>query len=113
MAGASHTAHLDTHRNVKLSTAHIFPHSIPLPFSFTSSGPSLPADVRLDALSSDGGHGHGHGLGRGQPVGVVVAGGEVADVVDVAEHEGHCAEPAQTAAGRAWWKGPRKRKVKY
>jgi len=60
-----------------------------------------PADERLDALSSDGGHGHGHGLGCGQPVGVVVAGGKVADVVDIAEHEGHGAEPAQTAAGRA------------
>lgn len=60
----------------------------------------LPADERLDALSSDGGHGHGHGLWRGQPIGVVVAGGEVADVVDVAEHERHGAEPAQTAASR-------------
>ena len=63
--------------------------------------PSLPADERLDALSGDGGHGHGHGLRRGQPVGVVIAGGEIADIVDVAEHEGHGAEPAQTAAGRA------------
>lgn len=61
-----------------------------------------PADERLDALSSDGGHGHGHGLGCGQPVRVVVAGGEVADVVDVAEHEGHGAEPAQAAASCAW-----------
>lgn len=61
-----------------------------------------PADERLDALSGDGGHGHGHGLRRGQPVGVVVAGGKVADVVDVAEHEGHGAEPAQAAAGCAW-----------
>lgn len=72
-------------------------------FSFPLS--TLPADVRLDALSSDGGHGHGHGFRCGQPVGVVVAGGEVADVVDVAEHEGHGAEPAQTAAGRAWKRG--------
>lgn len=55
---------------------------------------TAPADERLDALSSDGGHGHGHGLRRGQPVRVVVAGGKVADVVDVAEHEGHGAEPA-------------------
>lgn len=61
-----------------------------------------PADERLDALSSDGGHGHGHGLGCRQPVRVVVAGGEVADVVDVAEHEGHGAEPAQAAASCAW-----------
>lgn len=61
---------------------------------------TLPADVRLDALSGDRGHGHGHRLGRGQPVRVVVAGGEVADVVYVAEHERHGAEPAQTAASR-------------
>lgn len=61
---------------------------------------TLPADVRLDALSSDGGHGHGHRFGRGQPIRVVVAGGEVADVVDVAEHERHGAEPAQAAASR-------------
>lgn len=61
---------------------------------------TLPADVRLDALSSDGGHGHGHGFRRGQPIRVVVAGGEVADVVYVAEHERHGAEPAQTAASR-------------
>jgi len=60
-----------------------------------------PADERLDALSSDGGHGRGHGLGGGQPVGVVVAGGKVTDVVDVAEHEGHGAEPTQTTASRA------------
>lgn len=63
---------------------------------------TAPADERLDALSSDGGHGHGHGLRRGQPVRVVVAGGKVADVVDVAEHEGHGAEPAQAAASCAW-----------
>lgn len=63
---------------------------------------TAPADERLDALSSDGGHGHGHGLRRGQPVRVVVAGGKVADVIDVAEHEGHGAEPAQAAASCAW-----------
>lgn len=61
---------------------------------------TLPADVRLDTLSSDGGHGHGHRFRRGQPIRVVVAGGEVADVVYVAEHERHGAEPAQTAASR-------------
>lgn len=59
---------------------------------------ALPADERLDALSGDGGHGHGHRLRRGQPVGVVIARGKAADVVDVAEHVGHGAEPAQTAA---------------
>lgn len=59
------------------------------------------ADKRPDVVPSDGRHGHGHGLRRGQPVGVVVAGGEVAHVVDVAEQEGHRAELAQAAAGRA------------
>lgn len=61
---------------------------------------TIPADEGLDALSCDGGHGHGHRFRRGQPIGVVVAGGEVADVVYVAEHERHGAEPAQTAARR-------------
>lgn len=93
MAGASHTAHLDAKRNIALHTQTL--HTLPPPFV------SLPADEGLDALSGDGGHGHGHGLRRGQPIGVVVAGGEVADVVDVAEHEGHGAEPAQAAASRA------------
>lgn len=60
-----------------------------------------PADERPDAVPSDGRHAHRHGLGGGQPVGVVVAGGEVAHVVDVAEQERHCAEFAQAAAGRA------------
>ena len=72
----------------------------------------IPADVGFDALSSDGVHGHGHGFRRGQPIGVVVAGGKVTDVVDVAEEEGHGAELPQTApsgtcsdhrGGRAWW----------
>lgn len=62
---------------------------------------SLPANKRFDALSGDGSHGHRHGLRCGQPVRVVVAGSEVAYVVDVAEHEGHGAESAQTAASRA------------
>ena len=100
IAGASHTAHLNTpHRNATLNTSRPPTSVTPrfLPLLLLSS--ALPADERLDILSSDGGHGHGHGLGRGQPVGVVVAGGEVADIVDVAEHEGHGAEPAQTAAG--------------
>ncbi len=59
-----------------------------------SFSPSPPADEGLDALSGDGGHGHGHGLRCGQPVRVVVTGGKVADIVDVAEHERHSAEPA-------------------
>ena len=65
----------------------------------------VPADVGFDALSSDGVHGHGHGFRRGQPIGVVVAGGKVTDVVDVAEHEGHGAEPPQTTASRTWREG--------
>lgn len=60
-----------------------------------------PADEGPDAVPGDGRHGHGHGLGRRQPVRVVVPGREVADVVDVAEEEGHGAELAQAAAGRA------------
>lgn len=61
-----------------------------------------PADEGPDAVPGDGRHGHGHGLGRRQPVRVVVPGREVADVVDVAEEEGHGAELPQAAAGRAW-----------
>lgn len=98
MAGASHTEHLEkTERKCRNEIPHIRLGSLipPVP-------PPLPADERLDALPGDGGHAHGHGLRRGQPVGVVVAGGKVADVVDVAEHEGHGAEPAQAAARRAW-----------
>lgn len=60
-----------------------------------------PADKRPNVVPGDGRHGHGHGLRRGQPVGVVVPGGEVAHVVDVAEQEGHCAELAQAATGCA------------
>lgn len=60
-----------------------------------------PANEGPDVVPGDGCHGHGHGLRRGQPIGVVVSGGEVADVVDVAEEEGHRAELAQTAARRA------------
>lgn len=60
-----------------------------------------PADKRPDVVPGNGGHRHGHGLRSGQPVGIVVAGGEVADVVDVAEEERHRAELTQAAAGRA------------
>lgn len=62
---------------------------------------SSPANEGPNVVPRDGRHGHGHGLWRGQPVRVVVPGGEVADVVDVAEEERHRAELAQTAAGRA------------
>lgn len=62
--------------------------------------PSSPANEGPDVVPRDGCHRHGHGLRRGQPVGVIVPGGEVAHVVDVAEEEGHCAELAQTAASR-------------
>lgn len=66
-----------------------------------SDGLDSPADEGPDAVPGDGSHGHGHGLRGGQPVGVVVAGGEVADVVDVTEEEGHGAELPQAAARRA------------
>lgn len=62
---------------------------------------STPADEGPDVLPRDGSHGHGHGLRGGQPVGVVVAGREVADIVDVTEEEGHGTELPQTAARRA------------
>lgn len=99
MAGASQTTHLDTHTK-RIKTPHTFAHLAVPPYCLTAL--SLPANVRFDALSSDGCHAHGHGLRRGQPVGIVVTGGKVADVVNVAEHKGHGAEPAQTAAGCAW-----------
>lgn len=60
-----------------------------------------PANKWSDIVPGDGRHGHGHGLGCGQPVGVVVSGGEVTHVVDVAEEEGHRTELAQAAPGRA------------
>ena len=66
-----------------------------------SDGLHSPADEGPDVFPGDGRHGHGHGLRRGQPVRVVIAGGEVADVVDVAEEEGHGAELPQAAARRA------------
>ena len=67
-----------------------------------SDGLDSPADEGPDALPSDGSHGHGHRLRGGQPVRVIISGGEVADIVDVTEEEGHRAELAQTAARRAW-----------
>lgn len=57
--------------------------------------------MRPDILSHEGGHVFGHGSVRGQPVGVVITGCEVADVVDIAEHEGHGAKSAQAATGCA------------
>lgn len=67
-----------------------------------SDGLHSPADEGPDPLPGDGRHGHGHRLRGGQPVRVIISGGEVADVVDVTEEEGHRAELAQTAARRAW-----------
>ena len=95
-----HTLNTYTHRDGQLEKQLLPPPSSLLPPP--SPLAVLPADEGLDALPPERVHGHGHGLGRGQPVGVVVPGGEVADVVDVAEHEGHGAEPAETAACRAW-----------
>lgn len=96
MAGASHTEHL------KIYKEGIFTiHRSPLSDLTVLILQCLPADVRLDALSSHSLHRHRHGSRSGQPVGVVVTGSKVADVVYVAEHERHGAESAQTAAGRA------------
>lgn len=64
---------------------------------------ALPADERLDVLAGDRCHVHGHGLRCGQPVGVVITGGKVADIVDVAEHVGHGAESGQAATRGACW----------
>lgn len=73
-----------------------------------SDGLDSPADEGPDVLPRDGSHGHGHGLRGGQPVRVVVAGREVADIVDVTEEEGHGTELPQTAARRACaGRGPR------
>lgn len=61
---------------------------------------STPANEGSDIVPSDGRHRHGHGLGSGQPVGVVISGCKVADIVDVAEEKGHRAKLAQTAPSR-------------
>lgn len=60
--------------------------------SSTDRNADIPADERFDAFAGDGCHAHGHGLRGGEPVGVVITGGEVAHIVDVAEQEGHGAE---------------------
>lgn len=60
-----------------------------------------PANERSNIVPSDGCHGHRHGLRGGQPVGIIISGGEVADIVDVAEQEGHGTELAQAASSRA------------
>lgn len=61
-----------------------------------------PANKRPNVVPSDGCHRHWHGLRSGQPVGIVISGGEVADIVDIAEQEGHRTELAQAASSRAW-----------
>ena len=58
-------------------------------------------DVRHKVALAHGHHGNG-GVG-GEPVGLVVATGIVADVVHVAEEEGHCAEARQTRPSPACW----------
>ena len=57
------------------------------------------ADERDDLLLLHGHHGNG-GIGR-QPIGAVVAAGVVADVVHVAEQEGHRAEALHARTGPA------------
>lgn len=56
-------------------------------------------DVLLDLGSSDVLHGHWHLLGSGQPVRVVVSRGNVALLVEVAEHEWHGAEHSWARTG--------------
>lgn len=60
-----------------------------------------PANKWSDIVPSDGCHRHRHGLRRGQPVGIVISGGEVTDIVDIAEQERHRTELAQAASSRA------------
>lgn len=60
-----------------------------------------PANKRPDIVPCDGRHRHWHGLRRGQPVGIVISGGEVADIVDIAEQERHRTKLAQAASSRA------------
>lgn len=60
-----------------------------------------PANKWSNVVPGDGCHRHWHGLRSGQPVGIIISGGEVADVVDIAEQEGHRAELAQAASSRA------------
>lgn len=85
------------HKHRKTQDLHTSLNSTVLPFP----PPVIPADMRPDILSHEGGHVFGHGSVRGQPVGVVITGCEVADVVDIAEHEGHGAKSAQAATGCA------------
>lgn len=71
-----------------------------------------PANKRSNIFPGDGCHRHWHGCWSGQPVGIIISGGEVADIVDIAEQEGHRTELAQAASSRAWGAG-REDKVKY
>ena len=57
-------------------------------------------DVRNDLLLGD--RHHGNGSAGGQPIGSVVTGGVVTNVVKVTEHKRHRAEPAQTATSDTW-----------
>ena len=59
----------------------------------------IPRDVLPDGVVRHGHHGDG-GVG-GEPVGLVVPAGVVADVVEVAEEEGHRAEPVDAGTGHA------------
>lgn len=85
MAGASHTAHLPC-------TREVCEYHIDLQQNSMDRNADKPADEGFDAFTSDGCHAHGHGLRGGEPVGVVIAGGKVAHIVDVTEQEGHGAE---------------------
>lgn len=61
----------------------------------------LPRDKSRQLASSDGSHRHRHGFGGREPIGVVVATSVVANVIEVAEQEGHRAELGKTTSGCA------------
>lgn len=99
MAGASHTEHLYAHKHMKQHTTLvsdiIFVHMDQL-----QQNANVPADEGFDAFTSNRCHAHGHRLRGGEPVGVIITGGKVANVVDVTKQEGHGAEFPQAAACR-------------
>ena len=62
-------------------------------------------DVGAHGRPVDRVHHGGHGFRGREPVAVVVAGGDGAPVVEVAEHERHRTEPLHAAA-RCTWQQP-------
>lgn len=58
------------------------------------------ADVLRDLVARH--RHHGDGRAGGEPVGLVIAAGVVADLIDVAVDERHGAEARQAGAGKTW-----------